>query len=602
MNRFYNVKAKARSRKMSKCKYNNTIAIVIAMLFVTWYPAHCADITVNGTVEYQTIDGFGTSIMNWMDSVYANAQNRTDFARDLGCSIVRGELHPAAITKDDCMDANPTTFGADIDANVGLMDFRNHYRLSITGEFMKAVYGQRLDDMKVTFSIWTPPHWLKENAVLSTEYGCQSYQGHLARTADNRTQFGRYVAAWLKGFSAVYGVPVYSLSVQNELDWAHDPSTWTTSCQYFSTKYPADRANGPALGQNDFNPAIDYAYRELHANGLGFIKLMGPEKSHILSDSWEMGVQLSYIEDMAANGTALSQIDILCYHGYESSATSRSLASSYWSEIGGYGKPSWQTEAGGEPVTWAGAMELASRMQNELVAGNVSAYLYWAYASDGTDELALKNNGTQKTDKYTAFKHFSRYIRPGAVRLACSPDSPTGLSASAYRHAANGTLTIVLVNNGSAQTANISVPSQPAGIASFTAYSSVSGSLWSQAVVAVNGSIVSVAVPASGIVTLYGTGSGTQATPDPTSAPTTVPTVAPTPAPTIPSCPCTIGDSNCSGQTDIIDALLAAQYYVGLAPATITVCAADTDRDGDVDIVDALRIAQCYVGIIQCVF
>jgi hypothetical protein len=103
------------------------------------------DIVVDGATEYQTIDGFGTSVMTWMSSVYGNAQFRTDYARDLGCSVVRGELHPMAITKNACMDRNPTTFGADIDANVALMDF-SQSRVSITGGFMQAVYAQRLDD------------------------------------------------------------------------------------------------------------------------------------------------------------------------------------------------------------------------------------------------------------------------------------------------------------------------------------------------------------------------------------------------------------------------------------------------------------------------
>ncbi|MGE5558496.1 MAG: hypothetical protein ACM3WV_07770, partial [Bacillota bacterium] len=47
-----------------------------------------------------------------------------------------------------------------------------------------------------------------------------------------------------------------------------------------------------------------------------------------------------------------------------------------------------------------------------------------------------------------AFKHFSRYIRPGAVRLNCTPDNPNGISVSAFRHTGNNTLTIVLVNKG----------------------------------------------------------------------------------------------------------------------------------------------------------
>lgn len=58
------------------------------------------------------------------------------------------------------------------------------------------------------------------------------------------------------------------------------------------------------------------------------------------------------------------------------------------------------------------------------------------------------------------------------------------------------------------------------------------------------------------------------------------------------------GDANGNGTVDIIDALLTAQYYVGLDPQGFNPQAADANCDGSVDIVDALLIAQYYVGLI----
>ncbi|MBN2535038.1 MAG: endo-1,4-beta-xylanase [Spirochaetales bacterium] len=57
------------------------------------------------------------------------------------------------------------------------------------------------------------------------------------------------------------------------------------------------------------------------------------------------------------------------------------------------------------------------------------------------------------------------------------------------------------------------------------------------------------------------------------------------------------GDVNGDGNTDIIDALLIAQYYVGLDPQGFNPEAADVDADGQVTIVDALLIARYYVGL-----
>ncbi len=94
---------------------------------------------------------------------------------------------------------------------------------------------------------------------------------------------------------------------------------------------------------------------------------------------------------------------------------------------------------------------------------------------------------------------------------------------------------------------------------------------------------------------------GSGETPAPTSVPTATPTSAPsatpTTAPTNP--PGTPGDVNGSGTVDIVDALLVAQYYVGLNPSGFIAANADTNCTGSIDIVDALRIAQYYVGLLS---
>jgi hypothetical protein len=58
------------------------------------------------------------------------------------------------------------------------------------------------------------------------------------------------------------------------------------------------------------------------------------------------------------------------------------------------------------------------------------------------------------------------------------------------------------------------------------------------------------------------------------------------------------GDVNGSGSVDIVDALLIAQYYVGLNPANFNAAVADVNCSVSVDIVDALLVAQYYVGLI----
>jgi lysophospholipase L1-like esterase len=58
------------------------------------------------------------------------------------------------------------------------------------------------------------------------------------------------------------------------------------------------------------------------------------------------------------------------------------------------------------------------------------------------------------------------------------------------------------------------------------------------------------------------------------------------------------GDVDNNGTVDIIDALLVAQDYVGIASTEINRDLADVNADGNINIVDALLIAQFYVGIV----
>jgi arabinogalactan endo-1,4-beta-galactosidase len=60
-----------------------------------------------------------------------------------------------------------------------------------------------------------------------------------------------------------------------------------------------------------------------------------------------------------------------------------------------------------------------------------------------------------------------------------------------------------------------------------------------------------------------------------------------------------LGDVNNDGSISIVDALLIAQYYVGLNPQNFDSANADVNCSGAIDIVDGLVIAQYYVGLIS---
>jgi alpha-galactosidase len=112
--------------------------------------------------------------------------------------------------------------------------------------------------------------------------------------------------------------------------------------------------------------------------------------------------------------------------------------------------------------------------------------------------------------------------------------------------------------------------------------------LWEHADLGTYSGSYSSSVPAHGVKVFRITQGSTV-----TNPPTATPTPAPTPVQN------KIGDTNWDGSVDIVDALLIAQYYVGLNPQGFISANADTNCSGSIDIVDALLVAQYYVGLIS---
>jgi O-glycosyl hydrolase len=480
--------------------------------------ARAVDVTVDGGARRQTMDGFGSCITA-AKGTYDNPAWRDMWARDMGCTILRVGVDPYVLTSGSAGDPTiPVPLGSDINANIALMDFETEGQ-EYFGIMAAAAAATTLDEFKVLACLWSPPHWMKtSNAYVNT--AGDLCMGRLKQDAANLEQFGRYCAAWVKGFEQHFGVPVYALTIQNEPRFEQP----FMSCAYSGSEMvSAAKAIGAAFTQYGISTRITAS------DEVG----LGNDIDHAFI-SWAQ----EFINAFHGDAQALQALGIWSIHGmidqdHNPAATYSNVASTahwseYWDMIKNDGKPGWMTETSGTHPEWMhstddlysrtpslgqdGALALALRVKEALVDGTQSAWLHWQF--DGEMNPGLSVGFTEGVDtttkKYCVAKHYYRYIRPGAVRLDAGPSDASTVSVSAFVHDANQTLTVVLVNmSASVQTVNVTVPATPT-IASFRQFlTSATDSFRELGALAVSGGSVSVAMPAQSVVTLYGTAAGT---------------------------------------------------------------------------------------------
>ncbi|ANB12318.1 beta-1,6-glucanase Neg1 [Sugiyamaella lignohabitans] len=121
-----------------------------------------------------------------------------------------------------------------------------------------------------------------------------------------------------------------------------------------------------------------------------------------------------------------------------------------------FAAPWYNNSDAAEGLTWA------QNLHTAIVDGHVSAYLYWEgveVASSSSSHFINVANGQPVTSSiYWALAQFSRFIRPGAVRVGTSSGS-SSLSTSAYQNK-DGSLSVQIVNNGAATPIQLQVSSR----------------------------------------------------------------------------------------------------------------------------------------------
>jgi glucuronoarabinoxylan endo-1,4-beta-xylanase len=232
----------------------------------------------------------------------------------------------------------------------------------------------------------------------------------------NGQDLANTLVSWVQN-AKTQGVPIYAVSAENEPDSCGINQTTSYSPTQLATWIASNL--GPAM------------------SNIG-VKVMGPETQNACGFS-------SYFSAIQSNSAAFSNVSIFASHEYGCGTlpSEPSIASA--------GKEYWETEVdtgavNGDKDGMPSALHLAQTIHDDLTKANLNAFHYWWLWAGGTSGLYDTDTKVWRKALWV-MGNFSRFARPGYVRVSTSGNPPTGVAVSAYINPSNDALVVVAINN-----------------------------------------------------------------------------------------------------------------------------------------------------------
>jgi O-glycosyl hydrolase len=430
-----------------------TLSLATLLMLALWTAPRSATVTLDPNTSFQTIEGLGVAVADWLYGSNNTAQVANLMVQDLGASFLRVYPEP---------DFEPSQGQFAPTATNTAAQFAVVQRAVAAG----------LD--RVVLSTFSPPAWMKDNGSLVNG-------GHLL--ANMYPAYAEYYSRYVQAMNAAAGRSVvYAVSPENEPEWGQ----WYSSCIFTYT---------------EMRDAIKAIGQRCATDGLA-VKLFAAET--LITANWG-----PYFGTALQDTTAARLLNTLAVHAYENNgvtATSPSAAS--WRRVrdaaASRSKTAWMTETSGYDASFGNAFTYANGIYTALKYGQLSGWVYLNFntCTGCNEQEALCINGTPKPIYY-ASKNYYKWIRPGAVMIKAN-SSDTSVLSLAFVHPANRTFTMVLTNAGSA---SASVTLSGGGLPGTCSAWRSSASENCVAIANVTGN--SLTLPAQSITTLYATGYAT---------------------------------------------------------------------------------------------
>jgi glucuronoarabinoxylan endo-1,4-beta-xylanase len=437
-------------------------------------------VTIDGGRTRQRIDGFGISeafgqanaIRNVSDSALRTRMLDLLFspAAGAGFSILRNLIpsdpNHTMVPNPPANPSTPTTYVWD-----GNNDATDWGQLWLTKQAVRYGVSTIYNDA------WSAPGYMKTNNNEANGGMLCGVPGASCGSGDWRQAYANYLVHNVRNYASA-GIKVPYLGFANE------PT--------FTAGYSSMLVN-PAQ-------AADFA-KILAAT----VRSAGLSTKVTCCDALGWNSLPGYTSAVLGDSAAASAVGLFTSHGYSAGPNS---------VINTGGKPVWQSEwsngQGTFNVAWddnsaESGFRWAQNIHTGLTAANLNAFLYWWGISNSTSSngALIQLNGTtlNPSKRYAAFVNYSKFIRPGAVRVdATSPD--TNLKVSAFKNI-DGSVAIVVLNAAATATqTSFTLPRTGITAGSATPYlTNGSNDTARQRPITVTASGFSASVPARSLVT-----------------------------------------------------------------------------------------------------
>jgi len=400
-------------------------------------------ITVDDNQRFQQIDGIGASLTDaaaWLFShkltpEQTEAAFRSIFSRKDGIAlsflrqpIGSSDLAVTFYSYDDLCaqkDTACTTANAESDPDLA------HYSLAHDKEYILPLLKQALainPSINVMLTPWSPPGWMKSSGSMLGS-NPETKEPSTLRPEFQRA-FAAYLVKTIQGYQEA-GIPVFAISVQNEPLYA--PPTYSGMQM---------TAAEQAIFLGDFlAPAMTAANLKT--------KVMAYDHN------WD---HPDYPELVMHDPKAAAFVAGTAWHHY---AGDPAVMTKFHNEFPQ--KDEWVTESSGGTWQKGNLLALVAAELIDVTRNWSRSYVLWGLATDQehgphvggcgtcrgllTIDVNAPGSPPKKEPDYYALGHASKFLLPGAVRIASDEPEETDLRDVAFRNP-DGTILLYALNNG----------------------------------------------------------------------------------------------------------------------------------------------------------